>query len=81
MQSKLESLVEAVVNTAVGFVINYFANFFILNAMGFGVSPGKAFLISMLFTAISIARGYAIRRWAQAHLNQLIQRIVAIIRR
>lgn len=81
MQSKTESLIEALVNTAVGFVINYFANIVVLHAAGFPVGPGKAFVISMVFTVISIVRGYAIRRWAQAHLNALIRRITNFVTR
>lgn len=81
MQSKIESLIETLVNTFVGFVINYFANIAVLHLFGLPVSMGTAFYISMIFTAISIARGYAIRRWAQAHLNRLIKQIAAIIQR
>lgn len=80
MQSKTESLIETLINTFVGFVINYFANLAVLNLFGFNVGMGTAFWISMFFTAISIARGYIIRRWAQQHLNALIKRIAAIIR-
>lgn len=63
MQSKLQSLIEASTNTFIGFAVSYVANIVVLNAYGFHVGAGKAFTISVIFTGISIVRGYCIRRW------------------
>lgn len=69
-QTRLESLLEAIINVLIGFAINYLANVFVLRHFGFDVDLGTAFYISVVFTAISIARGYMIRRWAEVHLRR-----------
>lgn len=58
------SIVEAKTNIAVGFVINYVANMTILPLFGFdSLTPGKNFVIGLLYTGISLVRQFAIRRW------------------
>jgi hypothetical protein len=62
-QTKLGSLVEAWANIAVGFSINWCANMVVLPMFGFNLSGGVAFQIGLVFTAISLARQYVLRRW------------------
>jgi uncharacterized membrane protein (DUF485 family) len=73
-QTRLGSLIEAVVNVLIGFGINFAANLLVLPLFGFNVSPGQAFGIGLIFTVISIARSYAIRRWFNAHLQRMARR-------
>lgn len=61
-QSCRASLVESVANTAIGWTINFGANLAILPAFGFNVTPLDAAGIGVIFTGISIARGYVVRR-------------------
>ena len=63
MQSRIDSLMEAVVNVAIGFLINFIANWFLLPLI-LGVSPdlGTFALLGVAYTAISVARSYLIRR-------------------
>lgn len=62
-QSRLGSLIEAWANIAVGFTINWCANMVVLPWFGFEVTASQAFGIGVVFTAISLARSYLIRRW------------------
>lgn len=62
-QTRLGSFVEAWANIAVGFGINFTANLIVLPWFGFDVAAGDAFGIGVVFTAISLARSYVIRRW------------------
>ncbi len=63
-QTKLGSFAEAWANIAIGFTINFFANLLILPLFGFtSLTPGKNFLIGVLYTFISLARSYVLRRW------------------
>ena len=62
-QSRLASFVEAWANIAVGFGINFAANLVVLPWFGFAVTAGDAFGIGLVFTAISLARSYVLRRW------------------
>jgi len=63
-QTKLGSFVESMANIAVGFTINYIANLVILPAFGFqSLTPGKNFVIGLLYTVISLVRSFVIRRY------------------
>lgn len=71
LQTRLESLIEALINIVIGFTINFAGNWFILPLVGFTtLTVRDNFVIGGLFTIVSIARQYAIRRWAQAHLRR-----------
>ena len=63
MQTRLGSFVEAWANIAVGFAINFTANMLVLPQFGFDVTAGQAFGIGVVFTVISLARSYVLRRW------------------
>lgn len=63
MQSRLGSFIEAWANIIVGFAINWSANMLVLPMFGFKVSASTAFHIGLVFTAISLARSYVLRRW------------------
>jgi hypothetical protein len=62
-QTKLGSVAEAFANIAVGFGINFAANLIVLPWFGFDVAAGDAFGIGIVFTGISLARSYVLRRW------------------
>lgn len=62
-QTKWGSFIEAWANIAVGFSINWCANLLVLPLFGFHVSGGQAFRIGLIFTAISLARSYVLRRY------------------
>jgi hypothetical protein len=62
-QTKLGSFAEAWANIAVGFGINFSANMLVLPYFGFAITAGKAFGIGVVFTVISLARSYVLRRW------------------
>lgn len=61
-QSKFHSFLEANVSTAIGFGISWAATPFVMGAFGYSVGPGTAFGIVVVYTVISIVRGYVIRR-------------------
>jgi hypothetical protein len=63
-QTKLGSVAEAWANIAVGFGINFGANMLILPMFGFAsLTLGKNLFIGGLYTIISLARSYVLRRW------------------
>lgn len=63
-QTHKGSAVEALANIAVGFGINFAANWFLLPLFGFSSLTLTANLeIGMLYTLISLARSYVLRRW------------------
>ena len=73
-QSKLESLIEAILNTLVGFFISFLVSAILLPAVGIPVSLSQNLLISLVMTFVSVARGYVIRRYAQKNLNKFVKK-------
>lgn len=63
MQTKKGSATEALLNTSIGWIINYGANLIVLPLFGFPVTMLQAFWMGIIFTVISIVRGYVLRRW------------------
>ena len=61
-QSKLGSFMESITNIAIGITIGFISNIIVLPAFGYAVSLADGFMISLVFTAISLVRSYIIRR-------------------
>jgi len=61
-QSKKHSLIESLVNVLVGYGIALSAQMLIFPLFGIRVSLRDNILIGLLFTVVSIARSYALRR-------------------
>ena len=61
-QSIAWSATEAVANTALGYLISLAATAIILPLFGYAVTGADAVGISAAFTAISLARSFALRR-------------------
>ena len=74
-QTRLGSLYEALMNVAIGFAINFVANLVILPLVGFHISVGQNFFIGVLYTIVSVARSYAIRRWFNTRLHAMAERL------
>lgn len=81
-QTRTESFVEAWVNVFIGFWINFVANLLILPLFGFdSLTIATNFIIGLLYTVISVARSYIIRRWAQEHLKRIVKNVSIFIER
>jgi hypothetical protein len=74
-QSRLGSLMEALTNTVVGFAINFCMNLVILPVFfDKHISLGANFVMGCVFTVVSVARSYVLRRWFNGPLHALIRR-------
>lgn len=62
MQSRSASLTEACAGTALGYGISVATTLIVLPWFGLAPAPADAFGISAVFTLISVARGYVLRR-------------------
>lgn len=63
MQSRLMSGVEVAVNIAIGYLVSVAANILVLPMFGYAVTVADSFAIGLAFTAVSLVRSYALRRW------------------
>lgn len=78
-QTRLGSMIEACINVAIGFFINFCANLLILPLIGFHISVGKNLFIGVLYTLISVARSYVVRRWFNARLHRAAEKLAGRI--
>ena len=72
-QSRLGSLLEAFINILIGFGINFAANMLILPFFGFHITVSENLVLGLIYTGISVARSYAVRRWFDARIHKLAQ--------
>ena len=63
MQSKKQSLIETLTSVGIGWFISFIANMLVLPLFGYNINLTDGVLISIIFTIISIVRGYLIRRF------------------
>lgn len=77
-QSPRSAIIEAWMNIAVGFGINFIANFLILPLIGAHPSAAQNFWMGWIYTAVSIVRQYAIRRWFNAKLHAAAQKLAGV---
>jgi hypothetical protein len=69
-QTKLGSFIEACINILIGFAINYIMNLLILPLFGFHISLMDNLLMGLLYTVVSVARSYVVRRWFEARIHK-----------
>ena len=74
-QSKLASFYEAVFSTAIGFGLSFVLGQIVFPLYGFAMSIATNFQITLIFTVLSIARGYVIRRWFNGKLAKAAQKL------
>ena len=61
-QTKTQSAVESVANVAIGYGVSLAANAAILPLFGIAISTADNLVIGAIYTVISIARSYCVRR-------------------
>lgn len=77
-QSRLGSLIEVALNILIGFSINWVANLWILPLYGFHITASQAVSMGLVFTIISVVRGYLLRRFFNTHLHVVSARLAAL---
>ena len=63
MQTRRQSLEEALLNILIGYGINVVANVTVLPLFYPGVTIGNSMAIGLIFTFISLVRSYGLRRF------------------
>ena len=63
MQTKKQSMIESLTSVYIGWFIGVILNMLVLPLFDYNVSLTDGVLISIIFTAVSVIRGYVIRRW------------------
>lgn len=74
-QTRTGSFIEALINIGIGFGINYAANLLIFPLFNMHISLTDNLLMGAIYTVISVARSYAIRRWFNARIHRAAMRL------
>ncbi len=75
-QSPRSSIIEAWINIVIGFSINFCMNFLLLPMVGADHMTGmQNFALGWIYTAVSIIRQYAIRRWFNRKIHAIATRL------
>jgi hypothetical protein len=61
-QSRGMSALEAIVNAVVGWLVAFATQLALFPAVGLQATPAQHLVLSLAFTAVSVARGYLLRR-------------------
>ncbi len=80
-QSKIDSLIEALLSTFIGFVVSFTANLVLMPMLGIPVSLSQNFVLTVAFTFVSVARSYLVRRFANKYLSQVRAKMVEFFRK
>lgn len=62
MQSRLASLAESLTNVTIGYLVSVLTSIIVLPLFGVTLSIAENAQLSLVYTVVSIARSYAVRR-------------------
>lgn len=74
-QTRLQSMIEALVNVALGMVISVLLSLVVYPAFGHAFTLAQNIGITVIFTVASILRSYVVRRWFNAVLHRAVVRV------
>lgn len=74
-QTRLESLIEAIVNAVIGMGVGLASQIVIFYALGVKATISQNLWMVLWFTLISVARSYIIRRWFNERLHRMVKNI------
>lgn len=73
-QSRIESFIEATMNTMSGFVVAFFVwQCWVAPMFGFNLPLSTNFWITSIFTVVSVVRSYVWRRFFNAGLHRVVR--------
>jgi high-affinity Fe2+/Pb2+ permease len=70
-QSRREAIIEVWVGIVIGFALNWLMNWLLLPLVGAKFTGWQNFMLGWCYTAVSVLRGYVIRRWAERDIKLL----------
>lgn len=74
-QSRMGSFIEVCINIAIGFSINFFMNLTIFPFFGWNISVSENLLLGVIYTVVSVIRGYVVRRWFERKIHDAAMRL------
>jgi hypothetical protein len=69
-QSRVMSLVEVITASVIAFFVSIWTNYAVMPLFGFHVSVNESIAMTAIFTVISIARSYIVRRFFAVYVKR-----------
>ena len=79
-QSKLESLIESIINTSLGFLVALITQILIYPIFDIEVSFEYQTLLALIFTSVSLVRGYIVRRYFNTYFKHTVIYLSGLLR-
>ena len=79
-QSKIESLIESIINTSLGFLVALITQILIYPIFDIEVSFGDQTLLALIFTSVSLVRGYIVRRYFNTYFKHTVIYLSGLLR-
>jgi hypothetical protein len=80
MQSKKNSVIEAIINTFLGFIISLFTSPIANYLFDVKMSIGQNIQVTIFMTVVSFLRSYIVRRYCNQYLDDLNYKLQTIIK-
>jgi hypothetical protein len=77
-QTRLGSFIEVCINIAIGFTINFFMNLTIFPFFGWNISISENLLLGVIYTVVSVIRGYVVRRWFEQKIHAAAMKVAKL---
>ena len=79
-QSKLESLIESAINTGLGFLVAMVTQILVYPLFDIDVTVGDQAILALIFTAVSLVRGYIVRRYFNTYFKHTVIYLSGLLR-
>ena len=79
-QSKIESLIESIINTSLGFLVALITQILIYPIFDIDVTMGDQALLALIFTVVSLVRGYIVRRYFNTYFKHTVIYLSGLLR-
>lgn len=78
-QTRLESFIESAINTGLGFLLALVTQILIYPLFDIEVSLGDQTLLALIFTSVSLVRGYVVRRYFNSYFKHTVIYLSSLI--
>lgn len=79
-QTRLESFIESAINTGLGFLVAMVTQILIYPLFDIDVTIGDQALLALIFTSVSLVRGYIVRRYFNTYFKHTVIYLSGLLR-
>ena len=79
-QTRLESFIESAINTGLGFLVAMVTQILVYPLFDIDVTVGDQALLALIFTAVSLVRGYVVRMYFNTYFKHTVIYLSGLLR-